>query len=181
MGRTSTLKKRITQFVASDDPLGAAALVKLGLDRGEIRTDVDPFLITSFLECTFERMHDFLLTAEADPELFHRASDSNGNKERMIDHFITVLRGAIGTPQALNPSATCLLSWPPVSNLGPMDLSLREILLSYDDRRPLEKPALFPLHGMWMNGSRCWSGSVCSGGPGKWWRGSTSCSVLVNL
>ncbi len=99
-GSDLTLKKRITQFVASDDPLGTAALVKLGLDRGEIRTDVDPFLITSFLECTFERMHDFLLTAEAHPELFRRASDSNGNKQRMIDHFIMVLRGAIGTPQA---------------------------------------------------------------------------------
>jgi TetR/AcrR family transcriptional regulator len=98
-GSDLALKKRITQFVASDDPLGAAALVKLGLDRGEIRTDVDPFLITSFLECTFERMHDFLLTAEADPELFRRAGDPNGNKQRMIDHFILVLRGAIGTPQ----------------------------------------------------------------------------------
>ena len=59
--------------MATDDPLGAAAFVKMGVDRGEVRTDVDPSLITSMLECTFERMHDFLLTAEVDPELFHRS------------------------------------------------------------------------------------------------------------
>ena len=79
-GSDLSLKKRITRFVATEDPLGAAALVKMGLERGELRTDVDQFLITSFLECTFERMHDFLLTAEVDPELFHRSANSNANK-----------------------------------------------------------------------------------------------------
>jgi len=98
-GSDLSLKKRITRFVATDDPLGAAAFVQMGVDRGEIRPDVDQFLITSFLECTFERMHDFLLTAEVDPELFHRTANSHANKERMIDHFLIVLRGAIGTPQ----------------------------------------------------------------------------------
>ena len=96
-GSDLNLKKRITRFVGTDDPLGAAEFVKMGLERGEIRTDIDQFLITSFLECTFERMHDFLLTAEVDPELFHRAADSHRSKERMIDHFVMVLRGAIGT------------------------------------------------------------------------------------
>ena len=79
-GSDLNLKKRITQFVAAEDPLGAAALVKMGIERGEIRTDVDRVLITSILECTFERMHDYLLTAEVDRELFHRAANSNANK-----------------------------------------------------------------------------------------------------
>jgi TetR/AcrR family transcriptional regulator len=98
-GSDLNLKKRITRFVGTEDPLGATELIKMGLESGEVRTDIDQFLITSFLECTFERMHDFLLTAEVDPELFHRSANSNGNKERMIDHFVTVLRGAIGVPQ----------------------------------------------------------------------------------
>jgi TetR/AcrR family transcriptional regulator len=98
-GSDLDLKKRITHFVGTEDPLGAAELVKMGLERGEIRTDIDQFLITSFLECTFERMHDFLLTAEVDPELFYRSASPNGNPEWMIDHFIMVLRGAIGTSQ----------------------------------------------------------------------------------
>jgi len=98
-GSDLSLKKRITRFVATEDPLGAGAFVKMGIDRGEIRTDVDQSLITSMLECTFQRMHDFLATAEVDPELFHRATSVNGNKEQMIDQFVLVLRGAIGTPQ----------------------------------------------------------------------------------
>ena len=97
-GSDLSLKKRIVRFVASEDPLGAAAFVQMGIDRGEIRTDVDRSLIRSMLECTFEHMHDFLLTAEVDPELFHRVSISNGSREQIIDQFVTVLRGAIGTP-----------------------------------------------------------------------------------
>jgi TetR/AcrR family transcriptional regulator len=98
-GSDLNLKKRIIHFVGTEDPLGAAEFVKMGLERGEIRTDIDQFLITSFMECTFERMHDFLLTAEVDPELFHRAANSKGNKDRTIDHFVMILRGAIGTAQ----------------------------------------------------------------------------------
>ena len=97
-GSDLNLKKRILGFVASEDPLGATAFVQMGVDRGEIRTDVDRSLIRAMLECTFEHMHDFLLSAEVDPELFYRGSCSNGTREQIIDQFVTVLRGAIGTP-----------------------------------------------------------------------------------
>jgi TetR/AcrR family transcriptional regulator len=96
-GSDLSLKKRITRFLGTEDPLGAAAFVKMGIDRGELRTDVDPMLITSILECTFERMQDSLLTGEGDRELFHRTGDFDGNREQLIDQFIKVLRGAIGT------------------------------------------------------------------------------------
>lgn len=99
-GSDLSLKKRIVRFVATEDPLGAAAFVKLGIDRGEIRTDVDASLVTSVLECTFERIQDFLLTAELDPELFHRTASLNGNRSRIVDQFVKVLRGAIGTTKA---------------------------------------------------------------------------------
>jgi len=97
-GSELSLKKRIMQFVATEDPLGAAAFVAMCVDRGELRSDVDASLITSILECTFERMQDFLLTAELDPGLFYRFKGLNGNKEQLIDQFVMVLRGAIGTP-----------------------------------------------------------------------------------
>ena len=99
-GSDISLKKRIARFVASEDPLGAAAFVKMGIERRELRTDVDPVLITSILECTFERMQDSLLTGESDRELFHRTGEFNGNREQVIEQFIKILRGAIGTPQA---------------------------------------------------------------------------------
>ena len=96
-GSDLNLKKRIARFVATEDPLGAAAFVRLGVERGEIRTDVDPTLITSILECTFERMQDSLLTGESDRELFHRTGEVNGNRDQVIDQFMKILRGAIGT------------------------------------------------------------------------------------
>jgi TetR/AcrR family transcriptional regulator len=99
-GSDMSLKKRIVRFVATEDPLGAAAFVKMGIERGELRTDVDPVLITSVLECTFERMQDSLLTGEGDRELFHRTGDFNGNREQVIEQFLKILRGAIGTPHA---------------------------------------------------------------------------------
>ena len=98
-GSDLNLKKRITHFVATDDPLGTAALVKMGIERGEVRDDVDPVLITSILECTFERMQDFLLTAESDRELFHRTGHFDGTREQLIDQFVMVLRSAIGSVQ----------------------------------------------------------------------------------
>ena len=100
-GSDISLKKRIVRFVTTEDPLGAAAFVKMGLERGELRTDVDPVLITSILECTFERMQDSLLTGESDRELFHRTGDVNGNREQVIEQFLKILRGAIGTGQAV--------------------------------------------------------------------------------
>jgi AcrR family transcriptional regulator len=96
-GSDLNLKKRISRFVASEDPLGAGALVKMGIERGEVRSDVDPALITSILECTFERMQDSLLTGESDRELFHRTGHVNGNRDQVIDEFLKILRGAIGT------------------------------------------------------------------------------------
>lgn len=98
-GSDLNLKKRIAHFVATEDPLGTAAFVKMGIERGEVRTDVDPVLITSILECTFERMQDFLLTSEPDRDLFHRTGNFRGSREQLIDQFITILQGAIGTPR----------------------------------------------------------------------------------
>ncbi len=99
-GSELSLKKRIARFVATEDPLGATAFVKMGIERGELRSDVDPLLITSILECTFERMQDSLLTGEGDRELFHRTGDFNGNREQVIEQFINVLRGGIGNARA---------------------------------------------------------------------------------
>ncbi len=95
-GSDLSLKKRISRFVATEDPLGAAAFVKMGVERGELRTDVDQALMTSILECTFERMQDSLLTGDSDRELFRRTEDFSGDRENVVEQFLKVLRGAIG-------------------------------------------------------------------------------------
>jgi AcrR family transcriptional regulator len=97
-GSDLNLKKRIAQFIANEDPLGTAAFVQMGIERGEVRNDIDPALITSILECTFAHMHDFLLTTEPDRDLFQRTDRFQGNREQLVDQFLTLLRGAIGKP-----------------------------------------------------------------------------------
>lgn len=99
-GSDLDLKKRIAHYVATEDPLGTAELVNMGIARGEVRKDVDPLLITSILECTFERMQDFLNSGEPDRVLFHRTGHLAGSREQLIDQFLAVLRSAIGTPSA---------------------------------------------------------------------------------
>ena len=57
-------------------------------------------LITSILECTFEHMHDFSADrGSRSANCFIAPRDFNGNRSRVIEQFVTVLRGAIGTPQ----------------------------------------------------------------------------------
>jgi AcrR family transcriptional regulator len=97
-GSDLALKKRIGRFIKEEDPLGLKALIKLGIERDEVRRDVDPELIESIIECTVERFQDSLNMAESHPELFHRATNgyAKGRQER-IEEFMLVLRGAVGT------------------------------------------------------------------------------------
>ena len=99
-GTDMNLKQRIGRFLSHEDPLGLKTFVKLGLDRGELRSDVDPELIAAIVESTVERFQDSLTMAERHPDLFFRSGNghSNGHAHR-IDEFMLVLRGAIGSAQ----------------------------------------------------------------------------------
>ncbi len=96
-GSDMSIKKRIGRFLAQEDPLEVRAFVKMGLDRGELRKDVDPELIASVIQSTVERFQDSLAMADTHPDLFHVAGNGHGkgHKQR-IDEFIMVLQGAIG-------------------------------------------------------------------------------------
>ncbi|MGH9683323.1 MAG: TetR/AcrR family transcriptional regulator [Candidatus Acidiferrales bacterium] len=89
------LKREINRFLLADDPYGSSAFVRLGIARGEVRSDIDPALIVSILDWTMERFQDALLTEELDPGLFPHPADPEKNQKR-IDQFLLVLSGAIG-------------------------------------------------------------------------------------
>jgi TetR/AcrR family transcriptional regulator len=90
-----SLKREINRFLLAEDPYGSTAFVRLGIARGEVRSDIDPTLIVSFLDWTMERFQDALLTEELDPGLFPHPADLEKNQVR-INQFLEVLRGAIG-------------------------------------------------------------------------------------
>jgi hypothetical protein len=70
--------------------------VREGLERGELRRDVDEEVLTSVLDWTMERFQDALLTQELFPGFFRRHDASPGRTLRRIEQFLEVLRSAIG-------------------------------------------------------------------------------------
>ena len=90
-----SLKREINRFLLAEDPYGSNAFVRLGIARGEVRSDIDPALIVSIVDWTMERFQDALLTEELDPGLFPHPGDPEKNQIR-INQFLEVLRGAVG-------------------------------------------------------------------------------------
>jgi len=89
------LKRDINRFLATD-PYGTAALVEFGIERSEVRTDIDKELIASMLNWLTGQFQDSLLTEELDPGLFHRSGDTPEKRQARIDQFVEMIRSAIG-------------------------------------------------------------------------------------
>ncbi len=95
-GTDLTLRREITRFLLAEDPYGTVNFVRFGLQRGELRTDMDEAVIVSFLDWTVQSFQDALLTEELDPGLFHRAEDSPERKQARVEQFLELMRRAIG-------------------------------------------------------------------------------------
>ena len=99
-GTDLVLKREINRFLISEDPYGTVAFVRFGLDRQELRDDLDLEMMVSIIDWMVERFQDALLTAELDPGLFRRQGELAEKKEARIQQFIAVLQRAIGVPAA---------------------------------------------------------------------------------
>ena len=101
-GTDLTLKREINRFLIAEDPYGTVAFVRFGLQRNELRRDLDLEMMVSILDWTMERFQDALLTEELDPGLFRRQGSPAEKKEARITQFLDVLKRAIG---AAKPAA----------------------------------------------------------------------------
>src|SRR5580692_1677700 len=99
-GTDLVLKREINRFLTTEDPYGTVAFVGFGIERGELRKDMDIEMIVSVLDWTFERFQDALLTAELDPGLFRRQGEMPEKKEARIRQFLALLQGAVGAAPA---------------------------------------------------------------------------------
>jgi TetR/AcrR family transcriptional regulator len=95
-GTDLVLKREINRFLIAEDPYGTVAFVRFGLERGELRKDIDVEMIVSILDWTMERFQDALLTAELDPGLFRKQGELPEKKEGRIQQFLAVLQRAVG-------------------------------------------------------------------------------------
>lgn len=96
-GTDLALRREINRFLVSEDPYGWREFVSFGLERGELRSDLDVDLIASILEWTMDRFQDALLTEELDPGLFRKSGPIPQEKEARMDQFVDLLRRAIGS------------------------------------------------------------------------------------
>ncbi|MGA8762921.1 MAG: helix-turn-helix domain-containing protein [Candidatus Sulfotelmatobacter sp.] len=99
-GTDLVLKREINRFLIAEDPYGTVAFVRFGLERRELRKDMDVEMIVSILDWTMERFQDALLTAELDPGLFRKRGEMPEKKEARIQQFLAVLQRAIGAESA---------------------------------------------------------------------------------
>jgi len=95
-GTDLVLKREINRFLVTEDPYGTVSFVRFGLDRGELRKDLDIEMIVSILDWMMERFQDALLTAELDPGLFRRQGELSEKKEARMQQFLGVMQRAIG-------------------------------------------------------------------------------------
>lgn len=96
-GTDLKLKREINRFLLSEDPYGTLDFVEFGVERGEVRSDIDPQMIASMIDWLADRFQDALVTEELDPGLFHRHSTQPQRPEIRIAQFRELLRSAIGT------------------------------------------------------------------------------------
>ncbi len=95
-GTSLALKREINRFTNAEDPYGRIEFVRWGLQRGELRKDLDIEVIVSILDWMVERFQDALVTEELDPGLFRRTGAAPEKKEARINQFLDILRRAIG-------------------------------------------------------------------------------------
>lgn len=97
-GSDLALKREINRFLTTEDPYGTVEFVRFGLERAELRHDLDVEMMVSMIDWMVERFQDALLTAELDPGLFRKQGELPEKKEARIQQFLAMLQRAIGEP-----------------------------------------------------------------------------------
>jgi TetR/AcrR family transcriptional regulator len=90
------LRRSITHFLHAEDPYGTRAFVQFGIDRGEVRTDIDAAMIVSLIDWLMDRCQDAIVTEELDPGLFSQQGLSAEGRDARLRQFVELLRGAVG-------------------------------------------------------------------------------------
>ncbi|MHB1927972.1 MAG: TetR/AcrR family transcriptional regulator [Acidimicrobiales bacterium] len=89
-------RREITQYLAREDPYGTRAFVQFGIDRGEVRGDIDPKIIVSLLNWSVDGCQDAIVAEELDPGLFGIHAPLPAETREYVRQFVELLRSAIG-------------------------------------------------------------------------------------
>jgi AcrR family transcriptional regulator len=95
-GTDLTLRREINRFLLSEDPYGTLEFIEFGIERGDLRSGLDPEMAASMLDWLAGGFQDALVTKELDPGLFHRHPNREERQAIRIEQFLDLLRRAIG-------------------------------------------------------------------------------------
>ncbi len=90
------LRREITQFLLREDPYGTRAFIDFGIDRGEVRDDIDVKTITSLFGWVMDHCQDAVVAEELDPGLFGGNTATPEDRHRRYEEVVELLRSAIG-------------------------------------------------------------------------------------
>jgi AcrR family transcriptional regulator len=90
------IRRSVAHFLRAEDPYGTRAFVRFGIDRGEVRTDIDAAMIVSLIDWLMDRCQDAIVTEELDTGLFSHQEASADLRDARLRQFVELLRGAVG-------------------------------------------------------------------------------------
>lgn len=96
-GTDLKVRRAINRFLVAEDPYGTVEFVRFGVERGEVRADIDAGMVVAMLDWLMERFQDALLTEELDPGLFRASGNPQTSKDARVEQFLELLTSAIGT------------------------------------------------------------------------------------
>ncbi len=94
------LKREISRYMQREDPYGTTEFVRFGVQRGEVRRDIEIELIISMVDWMIDRCQDAIVTEELDPGLFGYFTQSAQAREKRVAQFVELLRSAIAAAPA---------------------------------------------------------------------------------
>jgi AcrR family transcriptional regulator len=100
------LKREISKYMQTEDPYGTRDFVRTGVERGEVRRDIEIELIISLVDWLIDRCQDAIVTEELDPGLFGYFSQSAQMRERRVGEFVELLRSAVSVPDPTKENRT---------------------------------------------------------------------------
>jgi TetR/AcrR family transcriptional regulator len=104
IGRWGTglrIRREINRFFATEDPYRAREFVRFGMERGELRGDLDIDLVIALLDWVLERTQDALVKEELDPGIFRPIGGSREWAQMRIDQFVELFRTAVAVQPAI--------------------------------------------------------------------------------
>jgi len=95
-GSDLNLRRLISRYMVMEDPYGTGAFVRYGIERGELRRDIDPGMIVATIDWTMERFQDAVLAQEFTTGLVPLHGVRREEMESRINQYLRLLRDAIG-------------------------------------------------------------------------------------